>query len=380
MKNPHQVEVWVGNPADGWVRSLGISDYAMSIDILTAADAFSLRFPFRVDLWDAATNDNQIQFIVDGATYVHGIIERRQYSLAPAESITINARDIVGRLVDESAPLLSYDGLGIVDLIRKCLPPPVGGLAVDVVTSNTTNRKLISRSGRGRDVDPPIFTPQRVQDRKVNAGESVWHVISHFLEEAKLLLFATGDGSKLVVAPVNRLQVPIYQFIYDGPGAPNNNVLGVEYDENVTDCYSMITAMGRPRDDEGHRSKSSWRSATWYDNPKNTVDGTGKRFRRRKQLIVTDDGATDMRARAEREAAERDVDTQAITVYASGHAQEGPRRAYYAPDTLAFVSLGRINVRGIWYCTAIRLTQSDADGQRTELSLVPRDTDIRMGS
>jgi prophage tail gpP-like protein len=378
VREPHEVVVEVGTPEGGWWRVRGAEGYSVSIDLLTAADAVAFRFPFRPELFEAAKPDNEIRVLIDGTCYVHALIDSRAYSTAKGEQVSISGRDIMGRLVDESAPLITYDGIGIVDLVEKMLPPgpPVGGLASSVATSNARNRRLVGRGGDAR-AEPAIVPRMRAEQRKVNAGETQWTVLHHFLEEAGWLATASGDGTEIVILKPNMLQVPRYAFAYNGPGAASNNVEELVYTDDLTDSYSQITALGRPRDDRGRRSKHGWRSSTWKDH--DSADGTGGRFRRRKQMIVHDDGAPDMEARAKREARERDADSRTMQITVVGHAFAGlAGPAYYYPDTLAVVSMARIGVRGIWYVTTVRLTGNDRDGQRTELSLVPHGTDLRM--
>lgn len=378
MKTPHEIVIEVGAPERGWVRARGGEAYAVSLDLLTAADAVALRFPFRRELWDAARPDNEVRVLVDGACYVHAIIDSRTFSTGKGDQVSIAGRDIMGRLVDESAPLITYDGLGIVDLVERMLPPgPTrNGLAQRVATSNARNRQLVGRAGDARG-EPAIVPRQRAQERKVNAGETQWSVLHHFLEEAGWLATASGDGTEIVIMRPNFLQVPRYAFVYNGPGAAGNNVEECTLREDLADSFSSITALGRPRDSAGKRSKHGWRSSTWKDH--DTADGTGRRFRRRKQLIVHDDGATDMEARAKREARERDADANTLQVTMRGHAfagADGP--VFYYPDTVALVALDVVGVRGLWYVTTVRLTGDARDGQRTELDLVPLGTDLRM--
>lgn len=379
----HKVTIAIGN-ANRWGYVPQIRDYDFSSDMMEATDAFSLQLPTTSELWALSKPDNAINVFIDNIRVYSGIIDDRIRRLSKAEGslIQINGRDKVGRLVDESAPLIQFAGLGIVDLAQKLCED-----LLSVTTSNATNRRLIA-GGASRKVtsEPPIERGKQAP-KKVDPGETRWQVLQHFLEESGLLAWATADGSGLVIGKPNYTQSPLWSFLVAKPNssrAHEHNVMDLDYRDALAERYSTITAVGATKG-----SKSSYGSGVTQNRGTATngpgPDGIGKDFRLKKRLIVQDDGIhspADAAKRAVREMAERDSHGKEIILATPGHGQRekpGGPVSLFTFDTIARVDDEEIDEAADWYVTGVRYSGDRSAGQRTTLRMIPVGSDLRMG-
>jgi prophage tail gpP-like protein len=370
---PHEISIAVGNEAS-WQWSNAVDSYDFTSDMLAAADSFRLRFRFDADMWNLCEKDNAVQVFIDGVRVYYGLIDDRERLKARGKNeIEIAGRDRGGRLLDESAPLFSLRGLGILDLARKIVPSPL-----KVVASNLENRRLlVGPRLKSHSKEPAIDTGKGAK-RKVEPGESRWQILQHFLEEAGCLAWVTADGRSLVVGKPNYQQQPQWVFLCpkdDSPNASQGNVLELRRRESIAERYSKITVVGA-------YPNSTGTSYSWRDGPND--DGTGKTFRVPKRLIVQDDGIGSQKAaktRAEREAAERDGQGTTLSIVVPGHGisfGDGSRPEVYCFDTIANVVDEDIGADERWYITRCTYSGSKSGvGQRTEIEMVPVGTDLR---
>lgn len=373
MITPHEISIAVGNES-AWQWSNAVDSYDFTSDMLAAADSFRLRFRFDREMWNLCEKDNAVQVFIDGVRVYYGLIDDRdRFKARGKNEIEIAGRDRGGRILDESAPLLSLRGLGIVDLAKKLAPSPL-----KVVTSNLENRWLLVGPKLKSHSKEPAIDTGRGAKRKVEPGESRWQILQHFLEEAGCLAWVTADGRSLVIGKPNYQQQPQWIFVCpsaDSPNANEGNVLELHRHESIAERYAKITVVGA-------YPNSTGTSYTWRDGP--NADGTGKTFRVPKSLIVQDDGigsAKAAKARAEREAAERDGQGKTLRLVVPGHGArgaDGERTSIYCFDTIANVVDEDIEADERWYVTRCTYSGSKSPvGQRTELEMVPVGTDLR---
>ena len=207
-------------------------------------------------------------------------------------------------------------------------------------------------------------------------------MLEQFVREARLIAWTSGDGRELFVGLPNYDQENQW-FFFEAPTEGDNRDqtnCEIRVALNTAEMYSEITAVGASKGTGPNYGKNVTRNrATVYDNPENTVDGTGIHFSRRKSLIITDDSirsARDATERAEREQLQREAGHVEVEVVAPGHSQlfSGEEPAIFAVDTMAHVFDGDTDTRGDFLVTRCEYTQSAESGTQTTMALVPRGT------
>ena len=410
------------------VRIPGWKSYSVTVDMLTPADAFDLEVQFTREAWDLLRPDAEIGVYIDETRILTGYVGTREKTSGGSGTlIRITGRDKTGRLVDESAPLFRYGGLGIRELAekicgigttnalfkrvvlvnarnrllmrgRRVVTAPVNreptsgateddyrqldGVIVEAIPSTVANPQPARRIRKRAVIDPGIFQG-RATKKKVNPGQTRWSVLEEFLREARLLAWSTGDGEELFIGLPNYDQEAQYEFRESASESAERDVSNcrITVTENVEEMYSEYVAVGASRGSSASYGANVIRNRdSVYDNPENTVDGTGINFRRPKRLLITDDGIKNKRdalERAEREQLEREASHFEVLVEASGHSQEyrgtlAP--VIYVPDTMAKVRDGDTGLNGDYLITSCTYTRSRESGTRTSLRLVPRGT------
>jgi prophage tail gpP-like protein len=379
----HTVAVRVGGKViEGW------SEYQVELDMLQPADAFSLSIgPARKAVVDLCCPDAEVRVILDGTTILTGYIDEPERTVGRGGSkIAIRGRDKSGRLVDESAPLVSFGSTSIQELAKQMAAPWFD----DVVLSNTKNRDLL----RGYDEDgaplarasrePAIDTAPKAK-RKVSPGDTRWKVLEHFLTMAEVLAWSTGDGRHLVIGLPNYDQEPQYRFFLPKEGSAREaegNVLDFGYTNSVAERYSRIVVLGMAtdEDDEDHEHYVVARGEA-KNGP--GAHGEGKDFARQKELTIADDDvhdARDAQMKAAREMAVRDGAGRRIKLKVQGHDQEyrPGQRVLYAPDTMAQVEDEEMGTKAAYLVTAVTFSRSRSSGEETTLQLAPKGTVLRL--
>ena len=372
------IRLQIGSDEGGWYTVPGVSDYAFNIDLRTPADAFAFTFQTNPTLYQVCAPDNEVRVFLDERRVFTGIIDDRGRAgdKATGSKISIRGRDVMGRLVDESAPLVSFSGVGVIDLIKKLV---AGSAITSVVTSGVTNRRV--RGGRvpGASSEPPILNGEKAP-KKVEPGETIWQVMAHFLEETGYIAYTGADGKTLIVSKANHNQPPAHTLIHAPVGtarAKLSNVIAFDDRTSLGEMYSVYTALVQPP--ETTIEDTPPRRGHARDNPA-SVDGTGARFRLRKRLILQDDAAPDPTERAIRELKERGQSyiERSYTVEGHGVVTPAGERVYYAPDTMVRIEDDEIDSRADWYVAAVTYSGDQQSGQRTTLSVVPRGTELRL--
>lgn len=412
----------------------GWKDYTISQDMLQPADGFSMRVQFTQEAWALLTSDPEISVFIDTTPVLTGFIDTIEKTSDPGGGthIEVTGRDKGGRLIDESAPLFSYGGLRIKDLAEQIVglnqgdPDPIFDR---VVLTNTRNRSLLRsvqarkarvvreplldsvagafrpiarpvgitipevttgpattrRIPRPPAIDPGIFRGRATQ-KKIPPGTSRWAALEEFLREARLIAWSTGDGRELFVGLPNYDQESQW-FFYEAAGNSLNRDetnCAIRVRLSTAEIYSEITAVGAAKSGRNYGRNVVKNRATVYDNPENADGGgTGIKFRRRKSLIVTDDGIRSAREaleRAEREQLEREATHIEVEVAAPGHSQlySGEAPAIFAVDTMAHVIDEDTGIRGDFLVTRCEFTQSRDAGTNTTMTLVPRGTLLQL--
>lgn len=378
----HSVAIRIGSKLiEKW------SNYSIENDMLHPADAFHLELGAATkDAWDLCKGDTPVQIQLDGTTIVSGRLDDRRRNVHREGSrLTVSGRDGSGRLVDESMPLQSLDGLTVRDLILLAIRP----WYPDVITSNGKNRAAVrgrgaplARVAKEIDLDERLRRRHTVKGKakeiKVTPGETRWSTLQRFLEDDGLLAWGTADGSALVVGQPCYDQEPQFSFFLPKEGSDRirwGNLLSYELVESTAERYSEITAVALGLHD------SYAHQGTVKSGP--GPHGEGGDFSAPKRLMIDDSriiSHDDAVSRAKREMDERDGMGVRLSLRVKGHSQiriDGRPPALYAFDTIARVEDEELAATGLWLITRVNFTHSRADGETTDLDLVRKGTVLR---
>lgn len=378
----HKVTLQIGSRfIEGW------SDYDIESDMLGAADGFTISLgPATPELWELLELDASFKLLLDDTVIMSGRVDDvKGSSERGMDKITVAGRDLGGRLLDDDMELISFAGLGIVDLAKKIVAP----FGLTVTTSNAKNRRLIRGGGArgGRVSSEPAIDISAKPPRKVQPGEKRWGVLLRYLQEGRLLAWMTADGTGLVVGKPNYAQEPTFRFFHAGEGsarAAEANVESFQLGKSVAQRYSKIVVVGSGPGDGA--SNDGDRVVRYRGEALNGpgAQGVGKDFKLRKVLVVRDDELTSNKAakeKAQREMAERDATGKTIELVVNGHAQwlPGARKpTLFGCDLTAYVESEVFGLRGEYLITRINFRQDRSSGEVTQLSLVPKGTELTL--
>lgn len=355
------------------------TEFDVTSDMLELADQFMFRCPLTRERWELLAPDAEVMLLIDDSRVLTGFIDDRDRSLGRSGStIEIVGRDRGGRLVDESAPLVTFQGKTLEDLVLAV----VEDWFPTVTFSNARNRDLIRGRGRRKAQvggEPVLNGRGRDLRKKVEPGESRAQVLEYVLEESRLLGWSTADAKEFVVGLPNYSQAPQWQFFVGREGSARwseINVLDYRRHQTVAERYQKVIACGSSKGSTSdYGSKVTRRRGQAIDDSV---------FRRPKTLIVSDDdirSAAQAQTRADREMAFRNGQGDALEVDVVGYGQAlggaaGAQPAIFAFDTMAHVEDEELGERGDWLVTRVRYHTTKQDGQVSTLSLVPRGTEL----
>lgn len=386
----HEVRVVLGSDQLFPQTSALCESIDVTCDMLSFADEFALSFPFTRDYWELSKPDSEVQVYIDDVRVLTGFVDvqKRVGSRGEGSSILIQGRDRGGRLVDESAPFVTYGGLGILELATQIVDP----WFTTVSLSNARNRALIR--GRGRRLapaaaEPPIFTDRKAQ-RKVEPGEGRADVLAYFLDQSGLLAWSSADGREFIVGKPNHDQAPQWRFLAASEGsirAGEANVERFEVTNSVGERYARIQVCGTSQGDSASYGANVTKRTAVVKNNALSLDGTGIDFQHPKSLVIADNdikSAAQAKVRAEREMKLRDASAREIELTVPGYGQvlggdPAARPALYCFDTVARWEDEEADERGDYLVTRARFATDRQGGQWSLLSMVPRGTELRVG-
>ena len=383
----HRVSIVIsGRELAGW------TEYQLDTSLTEPADSFSLTRPFDLDAWLLCVTDAHVRVLIDGRPRIDGFIDTRTKS-SGAGTLTIEGRDRVGHLVQESAPRAAFNGQTMLAVLEVLAAP----WFQKVTLSNARNRKVTLGKGSkvagddeaiallkgkrstGKATDPitAMFKKSRGGSR-IDPGQSRWAVIEQVLSRAGLSAWSSADGRELIVGKPNHDQAATFLF----RNGRQSNVIEMEISESVQDRFSMITAVGSGAGsgaDFGEAACS--RAASVFDNPDNITDGTGRDFLFAKRLVLGEQGVRDREEAgriATREQQRRDFDRHKVSVTVEHHGQvvKGTHRTLFATDTIARVLDDDTDLVDEFLIYSCSFTGSREQGERTDLEMVPRGTEI----
>lgn len=381
-KREHEVGVVI---ADREIR--GWTDYQIDVGVLEAADRFMMTLPFDRRAWDYVRADARVKITIDGTSVLDGFLDSRRSSSRDG-TIQIAGRDKVGRLVQESAQAVTYQGKLLSQLVAEIAAP----WFTRVVFSNARNRRVM-RTRHGKKSAKLAADSGRVWlDSKVgthtNPGEMRWAIIEELCQQAGYMCWSSGDGTELVIGQPDYRQAVQYRF-YQAPlgagpitQATTPGLLDLSVEDSTADRYSRVLVLGSGRGTNANYGPPvASRSGEAKNNPA-TVNGEGLDFSAPKRLILADRDDVKSRADAEavarREMARRDMDAHVLSASCATHGQQETQsggRVLFVPDTMAYAEDPDRGVRGAFWVAACSY-RSSRNGETTDLSLLPSGTEI----
>lgn len=371
----HDVVVTVeGLSIGNWI------EYEIASSMVEAADAFSMKCPFANATWNALPRDAKIRVEIDGAPILEGLIDGRK-KRAKEGTIEIRGRDLVGRLVQESAPRINYEGLELTEAVRRLAEP----WFTKVTLSDARNRRL--RLGKSRRIpagnEPIIVRRTANGSGRVQPGTMRWAVIAELVSQAGLICWSSADGKELFVGRPNQNQAPSFVILKANRSrsASSSTCRDIDYDEDNGDRYSLIAAVGTGGGTEADFGISvSSRRAVTADGP--NLDGTGRDFKYPKRLLLPEknfDSNADGALVAERERLRRDFRRTMISAEMPYHGQWfGPTATLFAQNTVASFTDEDFDPPMKFDALIVGATfrRNNKEGETTLLELVPVGTEV----
>ncbi len=360
----------------------GWEDYEISSSIIEPADTFRMSRPWSSAAWDALPRDSRIRVLVDGTPVLTGFLDDR-IKRAKDGVLEISGRDRAGRLVQGSAPSISYAGLDLVEAIRRLVAPEF----TVVTLSDARNRKL--RLGKGRKVsagnEPIVLRVSSKGGGRVQPGQFKWDAIQEIASRAGLIVWSSADGREIFVGRPASGMAPQFTIRHCLPGSKTTSTcLDLTYTESNGDRYSMIATVGTgggTAADSGNYITQ--RSGVVFDNEANTVNGTGRDFIEPKLLMMPERdylSIEEASSVAGMEQLRRDFRRTTLSASMPFHGQwVGPAApTIFAPNTIAAVYdedfTPALDADFLIY--AVTFSSSRTNGETTMLELVPEGTQI----
>lgn len=354
-------------------------DYEISSSLIVPSSSFSMTRPFTADAWRILRRDARIRVAIDGTIVLDGFIDDRG-KRSKANEMVIGGRDRAGRLVQESAPKVNYNGLEMTEGIQRLADPWVK----KVTLSDARNRRL--RLGKGFKMavgNEPVTVRKIVARGHANPGQSRWSVIEEIVSNAGLMAWVSADGTEIFVGHPNQDQ-PAQFFLTNARvgGGSKSTVMDLHYDESNGDRYSLIAVVGNGGGTEEDFGESvSTRRSSVTDGP--AADGTGRDFLYPKRLLMPEshyDSNEEASTVARRERNRRDFRRVHLSVDMPYHGQWflPTTPTIFAPGTIARVVDEEMDPVidddfFIYSCAYLGDRQS---GETTHLELVPKGTEI----
>jgi prophage tail gpP-like protein len=355
--------------------------YDIESSLITPADRFTMRRAFDSAIWNLLPTDSRVQVLIDRVVVLDGFIERRKKH-GKENEIEISGTDRGGRLFQESAPAINYEGLELSEAVRRLVDP----WYTKVTLSDARNRRL--RLGKGFKVTSgaePIYVHKKVKRAgKVHPGTSRWAAIEELCADAGYAAWGSADGREFFIGQPNQRQAAQFAVRLGKPGGVETTVKDLSYEEDVGDGYSVIAVVGTGGGTEQDFGETvSSRRAVVFDNEANKVDGTGEDFIYPKRLLMPEknfESNDDASAVAGREQLRRDFRRRVVTATMPMHGQflSAGAPTIFATNTMAYVVDEEFDppLRADFLIFSCHFACDRQGAETTMLEMVPRGTDL----
>jgi len=196
--------------------------YEVDSNLLTPADAWSLTLAFAQGRLPTAARSGQWLRLKMGADVVMSgrIDDVDSLASRAASPVTIKGRDVIGQLLDCSAPIFGEQRLAFKDVVAKLVMP------------------------FGVKVAPPQGNPPMREKIIIQPGESAWDALRHAAESVGLWPWAEPDGTVVVGGP-DYSAPAVAMLIHRIERPEQNNCLSVRVAESIARSYSEVTVLGQ---------------------------------------------------------------------------------------------------------------------------------------
>lgn len=391
-KRKHVVSIAVdGQQVFDW------TDYSIRTSMLEPADAFTMTRAFNARIWNVCRRDARIRVMIDGVVILNGLIDDR-IKRSAERTMTISGRDLVGRLVQESADRIDYSGLDTVEAVRRLAAP----FFTKVTLSDARNRRI--RLGKGAkanritdETEPVILKRKTGGAGKVQPGQFKWQAIEEIVSAEGLICWCSADGREIFIGRPNYRQAAQFAIVHAPPGLGiKSTCIDLVHTESNGDRYSVIAVVGTggATEQDFGMAVSSRRAMVFDNEPPSSAgrtpaggwgsnDGTGRDFQYPKRLLMPErnfDSNEDAQLIAEREQARRDFKRTLAEARMAGHGQFITPGAptIFVINTIASVADFDFDppLQDDYLIYAATFTASHENAEETMLSLVPKGTQI----
>lgn len=201
-------------------------DVSIDSDLEIPADAWSLTLfnPPTDPLPSSIKVGMLVEIFYENQQVLRGTIDRITDRVTrQGYALSLSGRDIVGILLDNSVPVKVEQQVTLEDFFLKRIFEGVFGLA--------------GFAAEG------LSDSQRLELVAVEPGESIWDVLSKAAEAHGQYLWADQLGTLRFGNPFARNSPPISLYLLRN--GKNNNVLSVDYAEDITDQFSEVVVLGQ---------------------------------------------------------------------------------------------------------------------------------------
>lgn len=354
----------------------GFLDYRIAQSMNDDPGTFAFKVPLTDESWEATEPDLPMQIRVDGTPVLTGFIEASPSG--EGETIDVSGCCRLGRLRKDYMPGVNFAGLNVEQFATLIASP----LFKRATLSNARNRSIVRGKGKkARAGNEPVKLKPKAGTR-IEPGTTRGALLDDLCEQSRLCCFSSGDGNELILTRPNYHQEPQFRFFRARPSSPRfsqKNVIDIIIPRSTEHRFSRVIVVGSGQGTDANFGK---RVGTRYgeakDNP-DTVGGEGRAFTAPKTVLLQRSVSSSKEAEelAVAELSARDAEADTIVVHAKGHGQVlNGRVTLFALDTMCVVEdeiTGRI---GEYLITALEFTGNRTDGARSELTLVPGDSEL----
>lgn len=359
------------------VTITGWTSYTVTSSLVEPVATFDLVMPFDREAWRRVAREVRCQVRLGDVPVLTGLVGTAD--CPDGETISINGRNLVGRLVQESAPGVQFTGLSLAQQTAKLAAP----WFERVTLSNARNRRILR--GKGRQVlagDEPLRIDPRPGGLVVDPGQMRLAAIEGLARQAQCLVWSSGDGKELIVGRPNHQQEPQWRLFRPAPGSSRTaeaTVLSLGVKLSTEERYSRVIVTGAGRGTTANYGAAvASRYGEALDGP--GPEGTGGDFVEPKRLVLQQDVRSQAEAvqSARLELARRAARAIVLTAKMPGHGQlcGGAIPTTFCPDTIAWVEDEVTGVRGSFLVVGCTYASSRQEGETTTLELVRRGAEL----